>query len=91
MNRFIESLREPFELLNANTSDRPDNHGVYADTRSRGEHFSITSTQSGTGTYAVHREHDQATTKRVLSNDIGASKRTDSEARHTHRPSASDD
>lgn len=91
MTGLIEYLREPVELLNAHTSDRADNHGVYADTRSRGDHFSITSTQSSTSTYAVYRERYRATPESVLSKDIGASKGADPEARPTRQPSASDD
>ena len=77
--------------MNAHASDRADNHGVYADTRSRSEHFSSTSTQSGTSTYAVHGERDRATPESVLSNDIDASKRADPGAYPTCRPSTSDD
>lgn len=54
MTGLIDYLRKPFDVLYAHTSDETDQHGIYADTRSTGGHFSITSTQSGVSTYAVY-------------------------------------
>ena len=91
MATFIEYLRRPFKLLHAHTSDQTTNRGVYADTRSRDEHFSIANTQSGTSTYAAHRDRDRATPESVLSRGVDASDGTDSGSRRARRPSASDD
>ncbi len=54
MTTLIDYLRKPFEFLSAHTSDETSQHGVYADTRSEGGHFSIASTQSGVSAYAAH-------------------------------------
>lgn len=54
MTRLTELLRKPFDALYAVTSNETAERGVYADTRSEGDHFSITSTQSGVSTYAAY-------------------------------------
>lgn len=59
MTALIDYLRKPFDLLYAHTSDETDTHGIYANTRSKGGVYSITSTQSGASTYAAYEEDDR--------------------------------
>ena len=54
MIKLAEYMKKSFDFLYAHTSNETDQHGIYADTRAKGGHFSITSTQSGAGTYAAY-------------------------------------
>lgn len=53
MTGLIDYIQKPLDVLYARTSDETDTHGVYADTRSQGGVYSITSTQSDVSTYAA--------------------------------------
>ena len=48
-----EYLKKPFDFLYAHTSNETDQQHTYADTRAKGGHFSVTSTQSSVSTYAA--------------------------------------
>lgn len=60
MAALIDYIRKPFGLLDTYTSDETDTRGVYANTRSEGGVYSITSSQSGASTYAAYEEDDRA-------------------------------
>lgn len=60
MTGLTEYLARPFEMLDEHTTDEADQHGVYAETRTEGGLYSITSTQSGRSTYAAYEsEQDE--------------------------------
>jgi hypothetical protein len=54
MTRVTGYLEKAFNVLFSRSSDRTTQHGIYADTRSEGAHFSSRSTQSGVSTYAAY-------------------------------------
>lgn len=54
MSGLVDYLTKPFELLYAHTSDETTSRSVYADTRSEGGVYSVTSTQSGASTYGAY-------------------------------------
>lgn len=54
MTQLSDYLGKPFDVLYAITSDDAEDHGTYADTRTNGGVYSITSTQSGATTYGAY-------------------------------------